>query len=67
MQALIEAEANASPRREEFAGAFNRGYRGIASTYARCTDNARALSAAFAMKVSRSPARCATCMVEAEC
>ena len=43
MQALIEAEANASPRREEYAGAFNRGYRGISATYARCTDNARAL------------------------
>jgi uncharacterized protein (TIGR02301 family) len=47
MQALIEAEANATPRREEYAGAFNRGYRGIAATYARCTDNARALVARF--------------------
>ncbi len=47
MQALIDAEANASPRREEFAGAFNRGYRGLASTYARCTDNARALIRRF--------------------
>jgi uncharacterized protein (TIGR02301 family) len=43
MQALIEAEASATPRREEYAGAFNRGYRGISATYARCTDNARAL------------------------
>jgi uncharacterized protein (TIGR02301 family) len=47
MQALIDAEANAPPRREEFAGAFNRGYRGLASTYARCTDNARALIRRF--------------------
>lgn len=47
MQALIEAEANASPRREEYAGAFNRGYRGIAATYARCTDNARLLVTRF--------------------
>jgi uncharacterized protein (TIGR02301 family) len=47
MQALIDAEATASPRREEFAGAFNRGYRGLASTYARCTDNARALIRRF--------------------
>lgn len=47
MQALIDAEANASPRREEFAGAYNRGYRGLASTYARCTDNARALIRRF--------------------
>ena len=43
MQALIDAEANTSPRREEYAGAFNRGYRGFAATYTRCTDNARAL------------------------
>jgi len=43
MQALIDAEANASPRRDEYAGAFNRGYRGFAATYMRCTDNARAL------------------------
>ena len=47
MQALIEAEANAAPRRDEYAGAFNRGYRGIAATYARCTDNARALVTRF--------------------
>jgi uncharacterized protein (TIGR02301 family) len=47
MQALIDAEANTSPRREEFAGAYNRGYRGLASTYARCTDNARALIRRF--------------------
>ena len=47
MQALLDAEANASPRREEFAGAYNRGYRGLASTYARCTDNARALIRRF--------------------
>jgi uncharacterized protein (TIGR02301 family) len=47
MQALIDAEANTSPRREEYAGAFNRGYRGLAATYARCTDNARALVGRF--------------------
>jgi len=47
MQALLDAEANVSPRREEFAGAYNRGYRGLASTYARCTDNARALIRRF--------------------
>jgi uncharacterized protein (TIGR02301 family) len=47
MQALLDAEANVSPRREEFAGAYNRGYRGLASTYARCTDNARALIKRF--------------------
>lgn len=47
MQALIEAEANTSPRREEYAGAYNRGYRGLAATYARCTDNARALVGRF--------------------
>jgi len=47
MQALLDAEANVSPRREEFAGAYNRGYRGLASTYARCTDNARVLIRRF--------------------
>jgi len=47
MQALIEAEASSSPRREEYAGAFNRGYRGVAATYARCTDNARTLAARY--------------------
>jgi uncharacterized protein (TIGR02301 family) len=47
MQALLDAEANVSPRREEFAGAYNHGYRGLAATYARCTDNARALVRRF--------------------
>ncbi|SED53973.1 TIGR02301 family protein [Rhizobiales bacterium GAS191] len=47
MQALLDAEATASPRREEFAGAYNRGYRGLANIYARCTDNARALVGRF--------------------
>jgi uncharacterized protein (TIGR02301 family) len=47
MQALLDAEATASPRREEFAGAYNRGYRGLAGIYARCTDNARALVGRF--------------------
>ena len=47
MQALLEAEATASPRREEYAGAFNRGYRGLANIYGRCTDNARALAGRF--------------------
>jgi uncharacterized protein (TIGR02301 family) len=47
MQALLDAEANVSPRREEFAGAYNRGYRGLATTYARCTDNARILVKRF--------------------
>lgn len=43
MQALLEAEASAPPRNEEFAGAFNRGYRGLEASYATCTENARAL------------------------
>ncbi|MFI5014385.1 MAG: TIGR02301 family protein [Hyphomicrobiales bacterium] len=47
MQALLDAEATTSPRREEFAGAYNRGYRGLAATYARCTENARALISRF--------------------
>ena len=47
MQALLDAEAPVAPRRDEFAGAYNRGYRGLAATYARCTDNARALAVRF--------------------
>jgi uncharacterized protein (TIGR02301 family) len=43
MQGLIDAEASASPRRDEYAGAYNRGYRGISAAYTRCTDNARLL------------------------
>jgi uncharacterized protein (TIGR02301 family) len=43
MEALIEAEATTPTRRAEFAGAYNRGSRGLAASYARCTDNARAL------------------------
>jgi uncharacterized protein (TIGR02301 family) len=47
MQALLDAEAPTSPRREEFAGAYNRSYRGLVATYARCTDNARTLVSRF--------------------
>ena len=47
MQALLDAEAPGPPRRDEYAGAFNRGYRGLAATYSRCTDNARALITRF--------------------
>jgi uncharacterized protein (TIGR02301 family) len=47
MQALLDAEAPGPPRRDEYAGAYNRGYRGLAATYGRCTDNARALIARF--------------------
>lgn len=41
MNALIEAEAGGETRRERFAGAFNRGFRGYQVTYRTCTDNAR--------------------------
>lgn len=41
MAALIDAEAHTSLRRNRFAGAFNRGYRGYAASYRRCTPSAR--------------------------
>jgi uncharacterized protein (TIGR02301 family) len=47
MQALLDAEAPGPPRRDEYAGAYNRGYRGLVATYSRCTENARALIARF--------------------
>jgi uncharacterized protein (TIGR02301 family) len=40
MTALIEAEATTEQRRERLAGAYNKGYRGFATTYRTCTANA---------------------------
>jgi uncharacterized protein (TIGR02301 family) len=40
MRALLDAEATTPARRERFAGAYNRGYRGYALTYRVCTPSA---------------------------
>ena len=40
MRALLDAEAATPTRRERFAGAYNRGYRGYALTYRVCTPSA---------------------------
>jgi uncharacterized protein (TIGR02301 family) len=37
MQALVDAEAPGSDRRERLIGSFNRGYRGFQQTYRTCT------------------------------
>jgi uncharacterized protein (TIGR02301 family) len=37
MQALVDAEASGSDRRERLIGSFNRGYRGFQQTYRTCT------------------------------
>jgi uncharacterized protein (TIGR02301 family) len=41
MQALIDAEAQASDRRNRMIGAFNRGYRGFQQVYRTCTPPAK--------------------------
>jgi len=40
-EALIDSETMTEPRRQRFAGAFNRGFSGYATVYRACTDNAR--------------------------
>ena len=40
MRALLDAEAVTPSRRERYAGAYNRGYRGYALTYRICTPSA---------------------------
>ncbi len=42
MQTLIDTEGGSPARRERLAGAFNKGYRGFAVVYGRCTESARA-------------------------
>ena len=42
MRDLIESEATAAGQKERFAGAFNRGYAGYATTYRACTPAGRA-------------------------
>jgi uncharacterized protein (TIGR02301 family) len=40
MQALVEAEGTTPGRRDRLVGAYNRGFRGFATTYRLCTDSA---------------------------
>lgn len=47
MEALLEAEATTQARRERFAGAFNRGFRGFETTYRACTPAAETAIARY--------------------
>jgi uncharacterized protein (TIGR02301 family) len=47
MQALIEAEAKTTARKEHLAGAFNRGFHGYEISYRTCTTNARLIITRF--------------------
>jgi uncharacterized protein (TIGR02301 family) len=47
MRALLDAEATSPGRRERYAGAYNRGYRGYALTYRVCTPSAVEASTRF--------------------
>jgi uncharacterized protein (TIGR02301 family) len=53
MNALIDAEASTTGRRERLAGAYNRGYRGLSITYRRCTPNAEQLIGRYLDEGSR--------------
>lgn len=41
MAALLDGEGRSALRRDRLAGAFNRGFRGYAGSYRRCTPSAR--------------------------
>ena len=41
MAALLDGEGRSVRRRDRLAGAFNRGFRGYAASYRRCTPSAR--------------------------
>jgi uncharacterized protein (TIGR02301 family) len=47
MQALIDAEAKSTIRKEHLAGAYNRGFRGYEMSYRVCTPNARLIIKRF--------------------
>jgi uncharacterized protein (TIGR02301 family) len=47
MQALLEAEAKTTFRKERLAGAFNRSFRGYERSYRACTPNAQAIITRF--------------------
>jgi uncharacterized protein (TIGR02301 family) len=47
MQALLDAEAKSSVRKEHLAGAFNRGFHGYELSYRVCTPNAQLIIKRF--------------------
>lgn len=47
MQALMEAEAKTTFRKERLAGTFNRSFRGYERSYRACTPNAQAIITRF--------------------
>ena len=53
MKALIEAEGVTPGRRDRLAGAYNRGYRGYASTYRVCTPAAHEAAGRFVAEGER--------------
>ncbi|MDB5649965.1 MAG: hypothetical protein JWL62_1485 [Hyphomicrobiales bacterium] len=53
MAALLEAEATTEARRDRLAGAYNSGYRGFATTYRTCTDNAQLVIARYLDEAGR--------------
>ena len=53
MKALIEAEGVTPGRRDRLAGAYNRGYRGYASTYRVCTSAAHEAAGRFVAEGER--------------
>ena len=53
MKALIEAEGVTPDRRDRLAGAYNRGYRGYATTYRVCTPAAHEAADRFVAEGER--------------
>jgi uncharacterized protein (TIGR02301 family) len=47
MQALLEAEAKTTTRKERLAGSYNRGFRDYERSYHACTQNAQAVISRF--------------------
>jgi uncharacterized protein (TIGR02301 family) len=47
MQALLEADAKTTARKERLAGSYNRGFRDYERTYHLCTPNAQAIIGRF--------------------
>lgn len=53
MADLLDAEATTQARRERFAGAYNRGFRGFETTYRACTPAAETAIARYLEEGSR--------------
>jgi len=53
MEALVEAEGEASGAKERMQGAFNRGYADFSTSYTRCTPAAKAADEALRREAAR--------------